>query len=71
MRRSTFLIPQTLTRRPSFGGFGLSTLRFLDADSLSSFLSGAGLAIEEQLGDWDGQELTDTSPEIITVARRA
>ena len=48
-----------------------STLRFLGADSLSSFLYGAGLAIEEQFGDWDGQALTDTSPEIITVARRA
>lgn len=47
-----------------------STLRFLDADSLSSFLSGAGLKIEEQYGDWDRQPLTDTSPEIITVARR-
>ncbi len=45
--------------------------RFLDADSLSSFLSGAGLAIEEQFGDWDRQPLTETSPEIITVARRA
>jgi hypothetical protein len=31
-----------------------STLRFLDADSLSSFLSDAGLAIEEQFGDSDG-----------------
>ena len=47
-----------------------STLRFLDADSLASFLSGAGLAIEEQFGDWDRQPLTDTSPEIITIARR-
>jgi SAM-dependent methyltransferase len=46
-----------------------STLRFLDADSLSSFLSGASLAIEEQFGDWDRQPLTDTSPEIITIAR--
>jgi hypothetical protein len=44
--------------------------RFLDADSLSSFLSGAGLSIEEQFGDWDRQPLTDTSPEIITIARR-
>ncbi len=43
--------------------------RFLDADSLSSFLSGAGLAIEVQFGDWDRQPLTDTSPEIITIAR--
>ena len=47
-----------------------STLRFLDADSLSVFLSEAGLIIEEQFGDWDRQPLTDTSPEIITVARR-
>ena len=47
-----------------------STLRFLDVDSLSAFLSGAGLVIEEQFGDWDRQPLTDASPEIITVARR-
>ena len=48
-----------------------STLRFLDADSLSSFLSDAGLAIEEQFGDWDRHPLTDTSPEIITIVRRS
>ena len=47
-----------------------STLRFLDASSLSAFLSEAGLIVEEQYGNWDGQSLTDTSPEIITVARR-
>jgi ubiquinone/menaquinone biosynthesis C-methylase UbiE len=47
-----------------------STLRFLDAESLSSFLTNAGLAIDEQFGDWDRQPLTETSPEIITVARR-
>jgi len=47
-----------------------STLRFLGAGSLSCFLSDAGLAIEEQFGDWDRQPLTDGSPEIITVARR-
>jgi len=46
------------------------TLRFLDADALSSFLSGAGLAIEEQFGDWTRHPLTDTSPEIITIARK-
>lgn len=44
--------------------------RFLDVDSLSSFLSGAGLAIEKQFGDWEQQPLTDSSPEIITIARR-
>ena len=52
--------PQTLRGRQ----------RFLDVDSLSSFLSAAGLAIEEQFGDWDRQPLTDTSQEIITIARR-
>src|SRR5205085_2507475 len=40
-------------------------LRFLDVDALSAFLSDAGLAIEEQFGDWTRQPLTDTSPEII------
>ncbi|MHB8646590.1 MAG: class I SAM-dependent methyltransferase [Thermomicrobiales bacterium] len=44
-------------------------LRFLDAASLSAFLSGAGLMIEVQFGDWAGQPLTETSPEIITIAR--
>jgi SAM-dependent methyltransferase len=55
---------------PSWDGPQLSrsTLRFLGADSLSSFLSGAGLAIEEQFGDWTHRPLTDTSPEIITIA---
>ena len=45
-----------------------STLRFLDANLLSSFLIQAGFVIEEQFGDWDRQPLTDTSPEIITLA---
>jgi hypothetical protein len=38
---------------------------------LSSFLSDASLAIEAQFGNWDRQPLTDTSPEIITIARPA
>lgn len=46
------------------------SLRFLDADSLSGFLSRARLVVEEQFGDWDRSPLTDTSPEIITIARR-
>jgi len=45
-------------------------LRFLDRDVLSSFLSGAGLAIEEQFGDWTRSSFSDTSPEIITIARK-
>jgi SAM-dependent methyltransferase len=48
-----------------------STLRFLDARSLSRFLADAGLVVEEQFGDWDRQPLTDASPDIITVARPA
>lgn len=47
-----------------------SSLRFLDPDALSSFLSDAGLETEVRFGDWAGGPLTDTSPEIITVARR-
>jgi SAM-dependent methyltransferase len=45
-------------------------LRFLDADTLSAFLAGAGLVIEEQFGDWTREPLTETSPEIITIARK-
>jgi SAM-dependent methyltransferase len=48
-----------------------STLRFLGPPALAGFLSGAGLAIEQQFGDWDRQPLSETSPEIITIARRA
>jgi ubiquinone/menaquinone biosynthesis C-methylase UbiE len=47
-----------------------STLRFLTTSLLWSFLSGAGLVIEEQFGNWDRTPLTDASPEIITIARR-
>jgi SAM-dependent methyltransferase len=47
-----------------------STLRFLDPSVLAAFLAEAGLAVERQFGDWDRTDLTDTSPEIITVARR-
>jgi ubiquinone/menaquinone biosynthesis C-methylase UbiE len=42
-------------------------LRFPDADALAAFLSDAGLAIEEQFGDWTRQPLTDASPEIIMI----
>jgi SAM-dependent methyltransferase len=47
-----------------------STLRFLDADSVASFVVDAGLAIDEQFGDWDRRPLISTCPEIITIARR-
>ncbi|MFF7972008.1 methyltransferase domain-containing protein [Streptomyces sp. NPDC007905] len=45
-----------------------STLRFLGADALPGFLSGAGLRVAEQYGDWKRGPLTSESPEIITVA---
>ncbi|MGP4020831.1 class I SAM-dependent methyltransferase [Saccharopolyspora sp. 5N708] len=48
-----------------------STLRFLDRAALTSLLTSAGLAVEEQFGDWSRSPLTDTSPEIITIARRS
>ncbi len=47
-----------------------STLRFLDAETLSAFLTSAGLTIDEQYGDWDRSPLVASSPEIITIARR-
>lgn len=48
-----------------------STLRFLSADSLEAFLKDASLVIEQQFGDWDRTALSETSPEIITIAERA
>ncbi len=47
-----------------------SALRFLDAEALATFLIDAGFAIGDQFGDWDRSPLVDTSPEIITIARR-
>ncbi|MFJ9248037.1 class I SAM-dependent methyltransferase [Streptomyces sp. NPDC101776] len=46
-----------------------STLRFLDEDALTGFLTGAGLTVVERYGDWDRSPLAPASPEIITVAR--
>jgi hypothetical protein len=45
-------------------------LRLVDAANVSEFLSGAGLAIEKQFGDWTGARLTATSLEIITIASK-
>jgi SAM-dependent methyltransferase len=63
---------QTFTS-PSWGHprVSRSTLRFLDAAAVASLLAGAGLAVLEQLGSWDGRPLDDDSPEIISVAGRA
>lgn len=62
---STFTSPAWDRPRVSRGA-----LRFVDRETLSAFLSGAGLVIEEQYGDWTRQSLTDASPEIITIARK-
>ncbi|MFD3614109.1 class I SAM-dependent methyltransferase [Streptomyces sp. NPDC058676] len=48
-----------------------TTLRFLDACTLSQFLGEAGLRVTEQYGDWGRGPCTPASPEIITVARPA
>ncbi|WP_189310764.1 class I SAM-dependent methyltransferase [Streptomyces brasiliensis] len=45
-----------------------ATLRFLDPDSLSGFLTEAGFEVLEQYGDWRRGPVTDRGPEIITVA---
>ena len=46
-----------------------STLRFLDTGTLSSLLTEAGVDVAKQFGYWNRQPLTDTNPEIITIAR--
>jgi SAM-dependent methyltransferase len=48
-----------------------STLRFMGVDQINTFLGDAGLDIEAQYGFWDRTPVTETSPEIITIARRA
>ena len=48
-----------------------SSQRFYNAQAVSSLLSDASLAIEAQFGHWDRRPLTDTSPEIVTIARRS
>jgi SAM-dependent methyltransferase len=46
-------------------------LRFLDPEALTTLLHGAGFVVDEQFGDWQLGPLTETSEEIITIARRA
>ncbi|WP_245789703.1 hypothetical protein [Streptosporangium canum] len=45
-------------------------MRFLDVPALATFLAEAGFAIENQYGDWHRGPITETSREIITIARR-
>lgn len=55
---------------PGWERAGRSELRFWDADALDGLLAGAGLRVVERYGDWARGPLTDSSPEIVTVARR-
>jgi len=48
-----------------------ATLRFLDLPTLNSFLTEAAFTIDAQYGDWHHEPITNTSREIITIARRA
>jgi SAM-dependent methyltransferase len=45
-------------------------LRFLDRHELAAHLTEAGFAIEEQFGDWHRTKLTESSEEIVTIARK-
>lgn len=56
-------------RHPSLPQTSRSTLRFLGAGEIEALLQTAGLRIEEQFGDYEGGCLTNTSPEIVTIAR--
>jgi SAM-dependent methyltransferase len=46
-----------------------STLRFLDRDSLNTFLNTSGMSVVEQFGNWSGTPFSAFSPEIVTIAR--
>jgi SAM-dependent methyltransferase len=47
-----------------------SRYRFLDVPRLNAFLTEAGLGVEAQYGDWRRGPITDSSSEIVTIARR-
>jgi SAM-dependent methyltransferase len=49
----------------------LGELRFLSPEALARFLHESGFAIEEQFGDWHRGPITDSSEEIVTIARRS
>ena len=58
--------PRWSQPRESFGA-----LRFLDVARLNALLTDAGLAVENQYGDWDRSPVSGTGPEIITIATRS
>ncbi len=65
----------TLTETTSdSGGTALrvdqASLRFLGEHDLTTFLTEAGLVVDDQQGGWHDEPLDETSPEILTFARR-
>ena len=48
-----------------------STLRLLTQEALNAFLTEAGFEVAEQYGDWHGEPVSDSSLEIVTIARRS
>ena len=61
------LCDNRLTSINSEGG----ALKTAVADGSGPTKTDAGMAIEQQFGDWNGETLAPTSPEIITIAKRS
>lgn len=62
----TFTSPSWLDPRVSE-----STLNFPSFERVNTLLQSTGFSVDEQYGDWDTSPVNDTSPEIITIARKA
>lgn len=50
-------------------GHSRSTLRFPEAQAVNALLADSGFEVQNQYGYWDRSPLTESSPEIITLAR--
>jgi SAM-dependent methyltransferase len=48
-----------------------ASLRFLDAEGVERFLGAAGFQVEARYGDWSRSPFTDTSDNLVVVARAA
>lgn len=55
---------------PSLPRTSVSRLRFLDVQALDKLIARAGLVVEARFGDFQQSPWTETSPEIVTLARR-
>jgi SAM-dependent methyltransferase len=63
--RTRYLSPRWERPQESVG-----ELRFVAQPKLNALLDEAGLVIDEQFGNWDRSPVSESSPEIITIARR-